>query len=301
MQINLTRLHVFYLSALHGSMKKAAEKLCVSPPAVTMHIRNLEEELGMPLFARKQGGLLLTEQGKKLYDLVEPMFRPLDDIERYLTDLVSGENRELRFGTHHLNASYFVPDLLAHVRDLHPELSIQMTLGVQDVLLEKLAGHQLDLVLIIGEPPQDTRFQAVPLFDMEMVPVTAHPTLFASGNASMQELDGMPLLLQQRGDGARKTVMGWFGRFGVRPDILLDDLSSDVIKQFLPRHRALSFIGRFIVQRELDSGLFREISLQEGLPILSFHIVHNSAPVSRPVRQFLESIQSFSPAFRTAS
>ena len=301
MQVSLTRLHVFYLTALYGSMKKAAEKLYVSPPAVTMHIRNLEEELGLPLFARKQGGLLLTEQGKKLYDLVEPMFRQLDGIERYLDDLVSGEHRELRFGTHHLNANFFIPDLLAHVRTLHPELSMQMTLGVQDVLLEKLAAHQLDLVLIIGEPPQDARFQAVPLFNVEMVPVTAHHALFASATASMQEMDGVPLLLQQRGGGARKTVMDWFERFGVRPDILLDDLSSDVIKQFLPRYRALSFIACFIVQQELDSGLFRRITLREGFPILRFHIVHNAAPVSRPVRQFLESIRSFSPSFRTAS
>ncbi len=301
MQVSLTRLHVFYLTALYGSMKKAAEKLYVSPPAVTMHIRNLEEELGLPLFARKQGGLLLTEQGKKLYDLVEPMFRQLDGIERYLADLVSGEHRELRFGTHHLNANYFIPDLLAHVRTLHPELFMQMTLGVQDVLLEKLAAHQLDLVLIIGDPPRDARFQAAPLFNVEMVPVTAHPSLFASGTASMQEMDGVPLLLQQRGGGARKTVMDWFESFGVRPDILLDDLSSDVIKQFLPRYRALSFIASFIVQQELDSGLFRRIALREGFPILRFHIVYNAAPISRPVRYFLESIRSFSPTFRTAS
>ena len=301
MQVNLTRLHVFYLTALHGSMKKAAEKLYVSPPAVTMHIRKLEEELGLPLFTRKQGGLLLTEQGKTLYELVEPMFRQLDGIERYLSDLARGEDRELCFGTHHLNAKYFIPDLLSHVRTLHPELSIQMTLGVQDMLLEKLAEHQLDLVLIIGEPPQNPTFQSVPLFNMEMALVTAHPALFASGTASMQEMEGVPLLLQQHGGGVRKAVMDWFESFGVRPDILLDDLSSDVIKQFLPRYQALSFIGRFIVQHELDSGLLREISLQEGSPILRFHIVHNAAPLSRPVRQFLESLRSFSPSFRTVS
>ena len=116
----------------------------------------------------------------------------------------------------------------------------------------------------------------------------------------MQEMDGVPLLLQQRGGGARKTVLDWFERFGVRPDILLDDLSSDIIKQFLPQYRALSFIGRFIVQKELTSGTFREISLLEGFPSLRFHIVHNAAPISRPVRQFLESIRSFSPSFSTA-
>ena len=79
-----------------------------------------------------------------------------------------------------------------------------------------------------------------------------------------------------------------------------DDLSSDIIKQFLPQYRALSFIGRFIVQKELTGGTFREISLLEGFPSLRFHIVHNADPISRPVRQFLESIRSFSPSFSTA-
>lgn len=90
MQINLTRLHVFYLTARSGSMKKAAARLYVSPPAVTMQIRKLEKELALPLFTRRQGGLLLTEKGRKLYEMIEPMFRQLEGIEHCLENLTKG-------------------------------------------------------------------------------------------------------------------------------------------------------------------------------------------------------------------
>ena len=300
MRISLTKLHTFYLVARHGSMKKAAALLYVSPPAVTMQIRKLEEELGVSVFARGQGPLCLTERGRELYALVSPMFSQLDVIERYVSGLVQGEDQVLRLGTHHLPANYFIPDLIAHVRAEHPDLHVQMSLGTQDRLLEKLSMQELDLALIIGEPPSGSSFQAVPLFGVNLAPVTADPALLPSGHASMRDLADVPLILQQHGSGARQAVLDWFERFGVTPNIFWDNLSSDVIKQFLPTTKALSFIGRFIVQAEIDEQLFREIKIDEGLPVIRFHLVSMDAgSLPRKIRLFLEGFKDFSPCFHT--
>lgn len=301
MRIGLTRLHIFYLVAKHGSMKKAADLLYVSPPAVTMQIKKMEEQLGAPVFERIHGVLRLTDYGRGLYARVEPIFDQLDAVERYIEGMAQDEERVLMLGTHHLPGNYFIPDLIEHVRAQYPELDVRMSLGTQDGLLEKVLRQQLDVTLIIGEPPQGVPCRAMHLFDVELVLVTADPDLFRNAACiSMHELEGVPLILQQQGTGARSTVLDWFGRSGVTPNVLLENLSSDVIKQFLPKMKAASFIGRFIVQEDLDRRLLREIRVEQGLPAIRFQLVYRDAECLNPkLRKFLDGVRGFTPSFET--
>lgn len=303
MRVNLNQLHVFYLAARHGSMSVAAELLYVSPPAVTMQIKKLETWLGFPVFERGQSALKLTERGKGLYDTIRPMFKNIGDIEQYVQGLMSNEEAELRFGTHHLPANFFVPDLIAQVRDKYPELRVQMELGTQDELLEKLFQQKLDLAIIIGEQTRNDDCKLAPLFNQEIALVTDSKGIFGQVESiSARELDSFPLILQQKGTGALHAVLDFLKEHQAEPNILLRNLSSDVIKQFLQKMPSAAFIVRFIVQKELDEGILHEINIAEGPPLARFYLAYMDAqypPVK--IQHFLAGASGFKPKFKGAS
>ncbi|MDO5538200.1 MAG: LysR family transcriptional regulator [Desulfovibrionaceae bacterium] len=301
MKAGLTQLHVFFLTAEHKSMRKAAALLCVSPPAVTMQIRKLEEQLGLSLFRRDRGALRLTAEGAGLHERLKPMFDQLPAIESYLDELAADRSRPLMLGTHHLPGTHFIPDLITHVRARYPALNIQLTLGTQAPLMEMVLRGELDVALIIGEPPRDEGWGSVHLFDVPLALVTGLPGLFPGEEIiSVRRLEGAPMILQQKGAGARTSVLRWLDGHGVQPDFFLDNLSSDVIKQLLPHMPSVSCIGRFIVREDIERGLLREIRVHEGLPCHSFHFVYRKGRhVPGRIRSFVDGIRGFVPGFAT--
>ncbi|CAK7070084.1 MAG: HTH-type transcriptional activator CmpR [Desulfovibrio sp.] len=302
MRINLNQLHVFYLAGRHKNMAEAAKRLYVSAPAVTMQIKKLEQWLGFPVFQRGHGELQFTERGRALYDAVKPLFFDLSGLERYIQDLVQTEEVELKLGTHHLPGNYFIPDLIAYVHAKYPKLKVRMELGTQDRLLEELAQQKLDLALMIGDLPPDVKCKTLHLFDEELVLVTAADSELAKlESVQAKDLASIPLILQQKGAGARRAVLDFLSAHGVPPNIRLENLSSDVIKQFLPKMEAAALIGRFIVQKELDDGVFHEIRLEVDKPPVSrFYLAYmDSQYIPLKVRYFLSGVAGFKPHFRT--
>ncbi len=298
MRVNLNQLYVFYLAARGKSMASAAKTLFVSPPAVTMQIKKLESLLGFSVFERSRGKLRPTERGRALYHIIEPTFRNFDELSRSIHALAQTEGDAIRLGTHHLPAKHFIPDLIAHVQATYPKLTVQMELGTQDGLLEKLLRQELDLALIIEEPALSAKYGLVHLFDEEWaLVVSAEGDLAAIDTLSVKDLGAIPLILQQKGTGALRVVLDFLKQHDARPDILLNNISSDVIKQFLPKMRAGAFIGRFIVEKELREGLFHEIRIREGSPICRFFLAYKDGPYLSPnMANFLKEAAGFSPA-----
>ena len=82
MQINLNQLRCLYMAARHKSMAEAAARLFVSPPAITMQIKKLEQALGMKLVFRQNNELRLTEQGKRVYAHAVSIFEQVEKLEK---------------------------------------------------------------------------------------------------------------------------------------------------------------------------------------------------------------------------
>jgi DNA-binding transcriptional LysR family regulator len=198
-------------------------------------------------------------------------------------------------GTHHLPANFFIPDLIARVREKFPGFKVQMELGPQKQLLEKLFQQKLDLVLMIGQETHNENCRLTHLFDQEIALVTSSRGVFgAVESMSARDLGEIPLILQQKGTGALRAVLEFLKEHGVEPNILLENLSSDVIKQFLYKMPSGAFIGRFIVQKELDEGLLHEIKIAEGPPLARFHLAYMGGHyVPSKVKRFLAGAEGF--------
>src|SRR5665213_766278 len=151
-RVTLRQLRVFEAAASHRSFSRAAEILHLTQPGVSMHIKELESNAGLPLFERLAKKLCLTEAGEELLTRAREILRALKDTEDAL-DALKG----LRRGRINLavvsTAKYFVPQLLAQFRREYPELEIRLAVNNRDSVIEQLVTNEVDLA-IMGRSPQ---------------------------------------------------------------------------------------------------------------------------------------------------
>jgi DNA-binding transcriptional LysR family regulator len=150
--ISLRQLRVFEAAAASRSFSKAAESLHLTQPGVSMHIKELETNAGLPLFERIGKKLYVTEAGQELLMRAREILRALKDAEDALDGL-----KGLRRGRINLavvsTAKYFVPQLLARFGKDFPKLEIRLAVNNRISVIEQLVSNEVDLA-IMGRSPQ---------------------------------------------------------------------------------------------------------------------------------------------------
>ena len=162
--ISLRGLRTFCVAARHNSFRTAAEKLFITPSAVSHQIKSLEEELGERLFERGSRELALTDVGQSLYDDVSPLIEQLDNIA---VNYKKGRGRSsVRISVQPFFASeYFVPRLSEFTAD-NPDIDIQV--GTSDESSEKHPADADLSIRLFKKPPTD--MPSNKLFPLRMVP-----------------------------------------------------------------------------------------------------------------------------------
>ena len=140
--INLELYKIFVFVAKEENITKASEKLNISQPAVTKHIKNLEDQLGITLFKRNKYGMELTEKGKELFDEIEQPITTIFNAERKFTS-----SRNINLGSHVTMLSRMFGKCIAEYYNINPNSQIEVTNETFNDMLEMLERQKLDIVL----------------------------------------------------------------------------------------------------------------------------------------------------------
>lgn len=140
--INLELYKIFVFVAKEENVTKASEKLNISQPAVTKHIKNLEEQLGISLFKRNKYGMQLTEKGRMLFNEIERPIMTLLNAERKFTS-----SRNINLGSHVTMLSRMFGKCIADYYELNPNSQIEVTNETFNDMLNMLENLKLDIVL----------------------------------------------------------------------------------------------------------------------------------------------------------
>ena len=140
--INLELYKIFVFVAKEGNITKASEKLNISQPAVTKHIKNLEEQLGVTLFKRNKYGMELTDKGRELFSEVEEPIIKIYNAERKFTSI-----RNIRLGSHVTMLSRMFGKCIAEYYKLNPTSQIEVTNETFNDMLNMLENQKQDIVL----------------------------------------------------------------------------------------------------------------------------------------------------------
>ncbi len=242
------QLRVFSEVARHLSFTKAAQALHLTPPAVTMQVKELEGHVGLPLFERSGRTVSLTTPGEYMLVYARRMLATLKDAEDAAARLQQVEAGTLTIGMVS-TAKYFLPRLLAEFRREHTGVEIRLAEGNREQLVKLLQANEVD-VAVMGRPPRElaTRTEPFAAHPHVFVAPVDHPLVRASGPHSAESLRPFEFIVREQGSGTRAALEKFLEQAHLEPRVIMEMGSNETIKQAVIAGMGLSFLSLHTVQ-----------------------------------------------------
>ena len=271
------RLRVFRAVAEEVSFRKAGEVLHLSQPAVSQHIRALEEEAGVRLFDRARGEghgsqISLTEAGRVLLGYANTAAETMVEAQRALAALNDEAVGKLRLGASTTVAQYVLPRILGAFLRQYPQVKLSLVSGNTERIVDAVAEERVELGIIEGPAMRrDVKTKRMVRDEMVLIVSPNHAWAARKGAAiAPKELVEVQLLLRERGSGSRRVVERAFKKVGLplrslRVAMELD--STEAIISGVEAELGAGFVSRRAVWKVLRLGSVKVVAV-EGLEIL---------------------------------
>ncbi|MBX3664677.1 MAG: LysR family transcriptional regulator [Burkholderiales bacterium] len=211
--MKLNQLSLFVTIAEEGQIGRAAARAGITQPALTKHLKSLEQSVGNLLFERGRNGVQLTQAGERLLARARGILCSASEAQRELTELATGAIGRLRVGAGPTMAEYLLPQVIGELIPHFPKVELRVTSALNDVLFGKLRAGELDLVVsaIPETPPEDFEQELLLYDELVVVANTRHP-LLRRKRIQLQDLVGECWVLPPRLVLARQWLSQQFGK-----------------------------------------------------------------------------------------
>ncbi|MDQ6971399.1 MAG: LysR family transcriptional regulator [Mariprofundaceae bacterium] len=250
MRLTLKQLTIFEAVAEHRNYTLAAKSLYLTQPAVSMQVKQLEEEAGMPLFERRGKQVQLTQAGNELLHHARLIHQHLEEAQQAMEEL-----RGLKRGRLHLTmastANYFAPRLLAAFCARYPEVQVSLEVANRDGLLQALEDNTTDIV-IMGKPPESMAVKSEIFMENPLAVIApADHALAGRKNIPLASLAEHPFIVRERGSGTRAAVERFLARHDIERPSGMEMSSSEAIKQAVRAGLGLGVVSTHTLEMEL--------------------------------------------------
>lgn len=248
------RLKVFYTVAQILNFNKAAEQLNISQPAVSKHIKELEQQYNTTLFDRAKKRIVLTRSGEVLFQHAHLIFEQYQKLEFDLNLLQNKTEGILQVGASTTIAQYVLPSYLARFQQRFPEIKIELTMANSLVIEQLLVDKKIELGLVEG-PTHNSDLKYSPFVKDEIVLVSRPKNrLLKKRTISLKELPKLPMLTRETGSGTSEIIEKYLQKAGLKIrdlNIHMQLGSTESIKNYLLFSDTFAFLSVYSVQQDL--------------------------------------------------
>lgn len=290
MHFTLRQFRVFEAVASRLSFTQAAKALHLSQPAVSMQVKLMEEQVGLPLFEQLGKQIYLTEAGQEIYHYSRAIGQLLSEAEEVINELKGAHRGRLTIAVAS-TANYFVPTLLGIFHERFPQVTVSLDVTNRETLLKQLEENEVDLV-VMGQPPKEMNLEAGAFMDNPLVVIAPpdHP-LAQEKNIPMSRMEDEVFLTRERGSGTRSAIERFFNQHGVQLNTGMEIASNEAIKQSVQAGLGLGLLSRDTLEMELALNKLVILDV-EDFPILRhWYVMHRKgkrlSTVAQAFKQFL--------------
>lgn len=285
--VTIRQLQVFVDAAEALSFARVAERLRLTPSAVSFQIRQVELQTGSVLFERIGRKVALTEAGMVLLEYARPVLQSMRDVDQAMLALKGAGGGRVRLGLVS-TAKYIVPHMIARFRILYPGVTVLLREGNRSTILSLLVSSEIDLA-IMGQPPHTA--------DVTAERIARHPSVIivSPGHALYGSKSGVsPLaaaalasewfVVREEGSGTRSLSDQFFRTAGFAPRVAMETSSNEMIKQAVMAGMGLALVSQHTINLEQSLGLVAVLDV-EGFPVMrSWFVVHRRLAPLLPVQ-----------------
>jgi DNA-binding transcriptional LysR family regulator len=256
----------FVAVAREGNLRRAAELLYVSQPALTARIQGLEAELGTPLFRRTRSGMELTHAGRAFLPYAQRALESLRGGSALVAELAAGVVGELAIGSTPGVSAYVLPELLARFTERFPNVRLLVRTSHSEQLVDQVVRGEVQLAVV--REMRDARISSRPLFEDELVLVARPEHPFArDGSIDIAAIHGAQLILFDRTSSYYDLTNALFRSAGVVPRGVMELDNIEAAKRMVERGLGVALLPGTAVAQSLVEGTLVEVGLVGVEPI----------------------------------
>jgi DNA-binding transcriptional LysR family regulator len=292
LNLDVHQLMVFNAVAREKSISLAADKLCLTQPTVSYHLKLLEKDAGVKLFNIRKQRVNLTETGQELYLHTAEIWGQLNHIDRFLSSL---KQKPIRIGVTPLMHNQ-VATALSRVCKLHSRVNIEIISTITIQIIQAVADMDFDMGIVMSSDYGDNKINAVRISDHEKLVFVASPRvpIALKGRVEWADLEHYPVICGQPGSLLHELVTEKFRNAGLvtRPTIMVNTLSLDVLKIFVKEGNGIGLWHIKDVETEVLAGELKILPLVEETCVPVDFILNQNDEFLQPIiREFIESIK----------
>ena len=284
MNVNFEYYKVFYHVCAHGSLTAAAQELCISQPAVSQAVRQLEKEAGTKLFLRTSKGVQLTREGELLYHYVKPGAEELLEGGKMLERMLNMDVGEVRIGASDMTLQFYLLPYLERFHERYPKIKVNVSNGPTPETLEFLNEGRIDFGII------STPFEAKP--GVKSIPVKEVENIFIAGPKFREELCGRkvnyrelleyPCIFLEKKTSTRRFMDQFLEEKGIFLEPEFELATSDMIVQFVRRNLGVGCLMSGFAREALELNRVFRLEFEEEMPHRQFCLVTSDKAYMSP-------------------
>lgn len=272
--INLELYRIFYVVAETKNITKASEILNISQPAVTKHIKNLEDQLGNPLFIRTKKGVILNEYGEKIFLKVKQALNLITESEKEISEYKSLDKGTIKIG---ISTTLTRRYLLKYIKEFHekyPNIVIDIYTDPTKDLIKQLKSGVIDI--IISKFPQNNDL------DLEYISLGKTKYIFTCNKdypellnkeVPLKEIVKYPILLQKTPSNSRDVIEKYLKDNNLHIEPKMNIASSSLLVDFIELGYGIGYVTKLYIEKELKDNKLFEIKVKPDTKEINYGII----------------------------
>jgi DNA-binding transcriptional LysR family regulator len=258
------QLETFLLVSSLGSMTKAAEQLFLTNASVRKRIKELENELGAPLFKKEGRFIQLTEKGQAYVPFAEKMIAIMNKAEIQLKE-PSNETGIVKVAATWNFCTFALISWLAQFRVLYPNIEVDLSTDFSRPIMDRVLNGSIDIGIIRG-PVYHKNLQIKPIYWDKVIPIISpnHPW-FGRDVVSVEMLNDQPFIVFDRFSSTWEGIEHWLNQHQILINIRMELDQVETCKLMVQKGHGISFVPDFTVEEELAQGLVGTFAIDPPL------------------------------------
>lgn len=267
MDISLDLYRIFYIVAKEGSISKAANVLFISQPAITFQIKKLEEQLGVSLFTRTKHGMILTDEGKVLFEYVRSGIENISNGENALSNLKNLDSGTIRIGVSTTICRYILMPYLAKFHEKYPNIDIQINNNISNNLIKELRNGNLDILMLFSPSTENKDLIITKVKEVQDIFVgnKKYYDLMDKSN-DLNDLKSYPLIFPNSSSNSRTYLNKYLKDNNMDLKPKLEVVSYNLIVDLIKAGFGIGYVTKEFIKDELDNKSLYEIKITPSIP-----------------------------------
>ena len=292
MNISLDLYRTFYVVAKEGSISASSAILFISQPAITFQIKKLEEQLGVSLFTRTKHGMLLTDEGKVLFEYVKKGIENISNGENALSNLKDLDSGTIRIGVSTTICRCVLMPYLEKFYKKYPNIDIQINNNISSNLIKELRNGNLDILMLFSPSTENKDLRIIPIKQVQDIFVgnKKYYDLINKSN-NLNDLKAYPLIFPSASSNSRLHLNKYLKDNNIILKPKLEVISYNLIVDLIKAGFGIGYATKEFIKDELESKTLYEIKITPSIPKRTIAIVTmNKKESNYSVKKIIEMI-----------